>query len=189
MLRLWRQFGDALDRSGLAGWLLLLCGFGIIGVTLLAPAWLDVRQLEAQVSVLERQHQVLEMRHQNYRAFVRAVERSDPMVMQRLAMHQLNLKPAGAQPLRTGLDVEDAAMSAPPLEQWMRPTLAALPPETVAIAYPETRLVRLVTGHTRPWTLAFGGWLMLMGLLLNPQAHHAESPEEEVNVEAGESAA
>ena len=60
MFRLWRQFGDALDRSGLAGWLLLLCGFGIIGVTLLAPAWLDVRQLEAQVSVLERQHQVLE---------------------------------------------------------------------------------------------------------------------------------
>ena len=90
MFRLWRQFGDALDRSGLAGWLLLLCGFGIIGVTLLAPAWLDVRQLEAQVSVLERQHQVLEMRHQNYRAFVRAVERSDPMVMQRLAMHLLS---------------------------------------------------------------------------------------------------
>jgi hypothetical protein len=180
MLRLWRQFGDALDRSGLAGWVLLLCGFAIIGVTLLAPAWLDVRQLDAQVSVLERQHQLLEMRHQNYRAFVRAVGRSDPMIVQRLAMHQLNLRPAGAQPLRAGLEIDDAATTSQPLEQWMRPTLAALPPETVAIAYPETRLVRLVTGHTRPWTLAFGGWLMLMGLLLNPQAHiAAESDAQE----------
>ena len=177
MLRLWQQFGNVLDRSGLAGWLLLLCGFAIVAVTLLAPAWLDTQRLQAQVSVLERQHQLLEMRHQNYRAFVRAVERSDPMIIQRLAYHHLNLRPAGAKPLNNDSfgEAREAAAGSPPLDQWMRPTLAALPPQTVAIAYPDTRLVRLVTGATRPWTLAFGGWVMLMGLLLNPQAQESNA--------------
>ena len=167
MLRLWRQFGDALDRSGLAGWVLLFCGFAIMAVTLLAPAWLDVQRLSAQVSVLERQEQLLEMRHTNYQAFVRAIERSDPMIMQRLAYHHLNLKPSGASPLDQNLA---GVHSAQPIDRWMRPTLPPISDRTIAIAYPDTRLVRLVTGATRPWTLAFGGWLVLMGLMVNPGA-------------------
>jgi len=36
----------------------------------------------------------------------------------------------------------------------------------------DSKLMRLISGPSRPWVVAFGGWLLLMGLLLNPQ--HAD---------------
>ncbi len=176
MLQACKQFGDAVDRSGLAGWLLLLCGFFIVAVTALAPAWLDVKQIEAQVAVLERQQQMLEMRHINTQAFVRAIERDDPMLMQRLAWHHLNLKPVGAEPLN--LSIADNRPAPPPIEQWTRPHLGPIHPAQVAAAYPDSRLVRLTTGPNRAWTLAFGGWLILMGLLINPSQDNPDAPDE-----------
>jgi hypothetical protein len=168
MVKELKQFGDAIDRSGVAGWMLLLSGFFIVAVTVLAPAWMDLKRIEAEVAVLDRQQQTLEMRHINTQAFVRAVERDDPILMQRLVWHHLNLKPEGAEPVELSI-TQESRPSPPPIEQWVRPNLGPVDGAAAAVApYPDSRLVRLTTGPTRAWTLAFGGWLILLGLLINP---------------------
>lgn len=162
-----RQFGDALDRLDAGGWLLLLCGMVITCATALAPAYLDVKKAQAQARVMERQLQMLQSQRENYRQFTVAVERGEPQLLQRLAWHHLHLRPGKTELLDPPRD--PAKIPAPPLSQWLRPAAAALPESTMDLAYPDTQLVRLITGPTRPWVLAFGAWLILMGLLLNPR--------------------
>lgn len=165
MFRLVRQFGDLLDAIDLGGWLCVSCGVTILAVTVLAPAWLDVRQLRYERSILTRQAALLEARERNYETFVIAVERNDPMLLQRLAWRHLRLKPADADLPHpaTRIQIDNAD-----LDEWMRPTASQAIPIAAVQPLPNTKLVRLVLGPSRPWVLAFGGWLILIGLLITP---------------------
>ena len=169
MLRLWRKFGDALDALDLGGWICVACGVTIVGVTVLGPAWMDVRELRHENAVLRRQAALLDARRQNYEGFVQAVEEDDPLLLTRVAWHHLQLKPAGAQV------AEAVNVSAGPetgglrLDRWMRPVAVQLPPTEPVEPLADARLTRLIFGPSRPWVLAFGGWVLMVGLLLNPR--------------------
>lgn len=168
MAHMLNRIGDMLDRCDAAGWILLLAGVAVVSLTVLAPAWLDVRELDAQYRVMHRRERLLEMQHRGYVRLTDAVRENDPLLMQRIAQLQLNVRPAGAEPLQAFLPIADAP--APSVERWVQPWLPPIDPEALRTAYPDTRLVRLVTGPTtRPWVLAFGGWLILLGLMINPE--------------------
>lgn len=162
----WKQFANVLDRHDAAGWLLMLLGAAIVAATVLAPPWLDLQRMQKQDRVLQRRAHRIQLQQQNYHAFIRAVERADPMIIQRLAWHHLNLKPAGTHTIRPNVPVERGPI--PSVHRWVRPNLPPLPTTSEAAAIPETRLVRLLIGPPRPWVLAFGGWLVLIGLMVNP---------------------
>jgi len=170
LMELWRQFDEALDRYDVGGWLMLVSGFVIIAVTALAPAWRDVSSLEVQRRQLHRQVALLQIQEQNYHAFVRAVDRNDPLLLKRLAWDQLRQRPVGGRLLmRTTM----TGPAAPSIDRWVQP--AAMPLNTSradAMLAADSKLMRLISGPSRPWVVAFGGWLLLMGLLLNPQ--HAD---------------
>lgn len=165
------KIGDAIERSGFAGWLLLMLGVGIIALTVLLPPWLENQRLLAQNAALRREADLLQLRHQNYVAFNRAVERSDPMLMQRLAMAQLHMKPVGTEPL----DHRDVEKTSQVIDAWFAPQLPAVKVRRVGV--PDTQLTRLIMGTTRPWVLAFGGWLMLLGIMIRPQILGFDEPE------------
>src|SRR6185437_6046096 len=92
-----KNFGDLLDRWDVGGWLLLLAGMIVLSVTLLAPAYMDVRHLDAQVLVLNRQAQMLQKQHENYESFIKAVQSDEPELIERLAWHHLRLKPTDSE--------------------------------------------------------------------------------------------
>ncbi|MBI1369207.1 MAG: hypothetical protein GC162_11215 [Planctomycetes bacterium] len=170
MKRLFTQFGDFLDRIDIGGWLMLLSGFVIVSATVLTPAWRDVRALDRQRQLLDRQVTLLELEEQNYNAFVRAVQRDDPLLLERLAWHHLRLRPSGSEVVPVGSEIPARL---PSIAQWVQPQLDPLVLRDDDPTHVDSRLIRLITGPSRPWVLAFGGWLILMGLLLNPTLESA----------------
>jgi hypothetical protein len=166
MLRLLRKFGDLLDALDLGGWLCVVSGMAIVSVTVLAPAWLDVRELRYEQAILRRQAALLDARRQNYEGFVQAIERDDPMLLTRLAWHHLRLSWLEPQVVEVGQAVDGQTLR---VDEWMRPTASQLPAVEPLDPLPESRLVRLVLGPPRPWVLAMGGWLILVGLLVTPR--------------------
>lgn len=171
MMRLLHNFGDALDQIDIGGWMLLACGFVIVAATVLAPAWQDVRSLDVQRRQLQRQVTLLQIQEQNYHALVRALDRNDPQLLQRLAWTQLRQQPVGGT-LLMRLASDAPGSHAASVDQWVQP--AALPLDPVQAMHRDSllsgnsRLIRLIRGPSRPWVLAFGGWLILMSVLLNP---------------------
>lgn len=180
MLRFFGKLGALLDALDLGGWLCVVSGMLIVAVTVLAPAWLDVRELRHEQAILRRHAAMLEARRQNYEAFVEAVERDDPMLLTRLAWHHLRLKPADAQvvevantgtPLGRSEVKRQEEVRGTRLDDWMRPTASQLPAVEPIKPLPDAKLVRLVLGPPRPWVLALGAWVMLIGLLVTPRKH------------------
>lgn len=164
MFRLLQQFGDLLDRIDLAGWTLTLSGIVVVAVTVLTPAYLEVRAMEVQRAVLRHAEQRTEAHYQNYVAFHEALQNNDPLLLERLAWHHLRMRPEGSETVET---VIENPWLVPSVDQWVAPPAVELEtPE--ALELPDSTLVRLITGDARPWVLAFGAWLILMGLMINP---------------------
>lgn len=174
MFYLFRKFGDLLDALDVGGWLCLGLGASIVAVTVLAPAWKENQRLRYEQSILHRQTVLMELKSENYGNFIQAVENNDPLLLQRLAWSQLQLMPAGSEPIewiaRNPL-IRDVRV-----DPWLEPSVAQLPPVEQAFQLPDTRLVRWVTGPSRPWVMAFGGWLILLGLLVNPRRPQEPPP-------------
>ena len=166
MLRALTKFGDLLDTLDLGGWACTIAGTLIIAVTVLAPAWLDVRQLKYEHTILRRQASALDARLENYEGFVDALESDDPMLLTRLAWHHLHLKPASAEVAQGTWAPEGSGVR---IDEWMRPAAAQLPALEPVPPLPDSKLVRLLLGAARPWVLAFGGWVLLIGLLVTPR--------------------
>lgn len=173
-----KQLGDLLDRIDLGGWLLLSLGIAIVGATVLTPAWLEVQSMAAQRDMLAYQSAALKHKAEAYRELIAEIEKGEPILMQRLAWREFQLKPIAAEPV-----CEDPSVRGPRVDEWIRTTDAPPPPEpTVAYWHQDSRLLRMLTGSPRPWVLAFGGWLLMMGLLLNPMMRsHAEPGGEEAD--------
>ena len=159
-----------IDRIDLGGWLLLLLGGVIVFATVIAPADLELRRIEAQRDLLRSQADTLTAKRDNYHALIDELDRGNERVIQRLAWHQLNLKPVGSE-VADGVTLI-AAHQAASLDNWVAPDSAPLPASTLEIDYPDTYLMRLISGPPSPWVMAFGAWLMLCGVMLSPLRNH-----------------
>ena len=154
-----------LDRIDLAGWLLMLCGVVVVGSTVLIPAYLDREDLRRQNEAMAAQLQLLKKQHQAHQDFKTAITSNDSQLLKRLGWEYLNLKPA---------DAERSIMDAGRAESWKHPAAATTDLPPIPEPAPRGRaasslLIRYTTGQTtRPWVMGLGGWLILMGVLLNP---------------------
>jgi len=81
----------------LTGWLPLLGGLALLGMTLLTPEWLGWRELVWQRDMLKLQAESLETQRVSFAQFHEALEADDPVLLERLAYTQLRYKPAGTE--------------------------------------------------------------------------------------------
>jgi hypothetical protein len=145
MFRLLRQFGDLLDRIDLAGWTLTLSGMVVVAATIITPAYLEAKAIEAQCVVLRQVKHRTIAHHANYVAFSEALRDNDPVLLERLAWHHLRMQPSGAQTLDTLETLEDPWV-VPSVDKWVAPPPGQITiPE--AIDLPDSTLVRLITGE------------------------------------------
>lgn len=83
--------------TALAGWLPLLGGLTLLGMTLITPEWLGWRELVWQRDMLSLQAESLETQRASYSAFHDTLLSDDPVLLERLAFTHLRYKPAGKQ--------------------------------------------------------------------------------------------
>lgn len=96
---MFRTLTHTLERiaAPLPGWLFLLSGITLVALSLLVPAWADVREMDWQVKVMRLQAQSFEAKVDSYKEFNAALAVDDPVLLERLAYYHLRLKPVGAQ--------------------------------------------------------------------------------------------
>lgn len=187
MLTPLRHLGDLLDRIDLGGWFMMFGGFAIIAVTVLVPAWRDVSELHRQRELIAREVELLQMQQNNYVELTKAINQNDPLLLQRLAWDQLRQQPIGGQLLSHNASAIGPNQSLPTVDQWVQ---ASLPPLAMKLSEPDrliavkSKLMKLITGSSRPWVLAFGGWLILMGVLLNPGPDDGADEDGDMDVDA-----
>jgi hypothetical protein len=157
---IWNSLSDRIERIDLAGWLLLVAGAATVVIATLTPLAVDAASIRAQRDVLVAEGDRLEAELANYRAFTRAVREGDPLLLQRLAWHDLHLKPAGARVL----DGVHPMATSPrtPVEHWLREPATFDPTSPPRV---HSRLVRLTTGHYRPHLFAIGAFLAAAGVV------------------------
>lgn len=156
-----------LDRLDLGGWALVLSGGLLLGVTLLMPTYVQVIELSQQRRAAAEALANLQQRQANHEQFIAAVENSDPLLLERLAWHELHLKPAGFATL------DDATPAEPGMterfDRWLaeaRSLDAAPSPAAAGPPIPHSRLVRLTCeAPARYGMLALGAMLVGCGLL------------------------
>ncbi len=181
MFGIFRAISRGLERLDLGGWAMMLCGFAMIAAATLIPAWEELRQMTHQRDVLQTEETRLAEYNQNYQQFVQAVMANDPVLMERLARHRLNLKPRGAQLL----DSPAYAVGKPQrYEEWIIPQPAVHPPPPKPL--PGSKLVRYSTGANRPWFILAGGVLILTSLLLRLHTPTTDPDDDEDVEEATE---
>jgi hypothetical protein len=93
--------GKALERFfvNMPGWAFVLVGMSILSMAVLVPAWTDSQKLNYQHDLLKLQAKRWGEQETNYRQFAKALESNDPVVLERLAIYQLRLKPTGTAPI------------------------------------------------------------------------------------------
>ncbi len=175
------------DRSLIAelpAWMLLLSGMAILGATVLMPAWIESQYLAWQLDVMRRQTDALAQQVGAYRTFHQAVRDRDPVVLKRLAFHQLRARPSGASLLlpaersapRLPADLP-APFVRPPselertdhgsfIEAWLHQPLPRVGQEIAPFRVTATRLVRLTLGPSRLIVALFGVVCLLAALAL-----------------------
>jgi hypothetical protein len=166
-----------LDRLDLGGWALVLSGGLLLGLTLLMPTYVQVIELSHQRQAAADALANMQQRQANHEQFIAAVENSDPLLLKRLAWHELHLKPAGFATL------DDATPAEPGMterfDRWLAEARAldeTPQPDTALPPIPRSRLVRLTTETpARYWMLALGAMLIGCGLLTTVRSEGAES--------------
>ncbi len=83
--------------TALAGWLPVLAGAALLGMTLVTPEWVGWRELLWQRDMLRLQAEGLEKQRAGYSAFHEALTADDPVLLERLAYTHLRYKPADKQ--------------------------------------------------------------------------------------------
>lgn len=168
--------------NGALGWLFIVVGLAAIAAAALIPAYLDTLDLQQARAEQTIRASMLAEERARYENFYIALRDDDPVLIQRLAISELRLKPAGTEvaehaprdPLALVTDPSPAtierAMYAQPLARSIeneisRPDLKREAEITVELDRPRrTRLVVLSTGEHRPWVAGFGALMLLMGL-------------------------
>jgi len=145
----------------LPGWMFLASGLTLIGMTVLIPPWLDCRALGWQHDVMQLQTQRLVQQKRGYQHFHHALETQDPALVERLACHQLHLKPMGSHAL-----MATASDRSETIEDWLHTPLPQVGVEYPPLGLLKTRLVRLATGPMRLGLVGVG-MLCLTGALVS----------------------
>lgn len=142
------------------GWLFLIAGLAMICAAVILPVHRQLHELRQQVASLEAEEQTSLGRLKAHAAFRDLLAQEDPTLMARLAASQLNMIRRGERAVLI------ATTSDAPLTDWVDATV--LPVKSDATPYPESRLVRLVTGDKRQWVLAASAFCIFAGLVLGP---------------------
>lgn len=168
--------------GGALGWLFVLVGCAAIAAAALIPAYfetLDVKQARETETI---KAEMIADERQRYVDFHEALVDDDPVLIERLAMTELRLKPVGtevaqrdeADPLALVTEASPSAMRRAMAGQsrmrsieneLSRPDLKRQAVIDVQIDRPrDTRLILAATGEYRPLLAGFGALLVLMGL-------------------------
>lgn len=151
------------------GWLFLIAGVALVGATVLLPALDDLGEVRAQrdrALALER-HRLARL--ENHQQYLAALEREEPALVKALAATQLNKIPEDR-----ALVLEPPGMLSDPSGSIAASPLAGLEPGPLVL--PErtpvrSTLHRLTTEPgTRPWVMAAGMLLILLGVLPKSRA-------------------
>jgi len=168
--------------GGALGWLFILVGCAAIAAAALIPAYfdtLDTRQTRRAEAI---KAQMLADERQRYIDFHQALIDDDPVLIERLAMTELRLKPVGSEVARHGPSdplalvaeptpaaIQQAAAGQSQMHsienELSRPDLKRKAVIDVQIDRPrQTRLIIAATGEYRPILAGVGALLVLMGL-------------------------
>lgn len=170
MIAAWlRGVSDGIERADLGGWLPLLGGLGLIALTVLAPAYRDVQQARTQRARLNLEAVAHVEQLRRYEELIASVRRDDPIILQRLAWHELRLKPVGAEVLG-GRPADRRPRAA--YDQWVQPHRAAIASEPPLLP-PDSLADRLVNGPRRPVLLVIGAALIGYGLFTSLRPRQA----------------
>lgn len=175
------ESADAVVRGAL-GWVFILIGSAAVAAASLIPAYmdtLDTRQARKELAV---KAQMLADERQRYAYFHQALVDEDPVLIERLAISELRLKPVDMQvadrakqdPValvtRPGPQAIEQALRTRPIirsieNELSRPDLKRQAVTDVELDRPRrTRLVTAATGEHRPFVMGFGALLLMMGL-------------------------
>ncbi len=168
--------------GGLLGWLFIVVGSAAVAAAALIPGYYDTLSMQEARAVEATKARMLAEERQRYEDFHQALIDNDPVLIERLAMTELRLKPAGTElaaqteidPVAlvtdSGVDAIDHALADQPLmrsieNELSRPDLKQHATHEVELERPrETRLIQAATGENRPWVAGFGALLLMLGL-------------------------
>lgn len=168
--------------SGLTGWLFICVGCAAIAAATLIPTYIDTIGLQESRATQAIKAEALSNERQRYEDFYRALLDNDPILIERLAISELRLKPVGTQ-IAERLPRDPLALVTEPTDRAMKDALARQPltysienelsrpdlkldePEQVEFDRPrQTRLIVAATGEHRPLVAGFGALLVMLGL-------------------------
>ncbi len=169
--------------TALAGWLPVLAGGALLGMTLVTPEWMGWRELLWQRDMLVLQSEGLAEQRASYAGFADALAADDPVLLERLALTQLRYKPVGKRLLdgvgqgfgpgvvegevvavgNPGL-ANGQARSPGVIEAWLSTPQPVVGRDIEALKPMNTRLTRLTTGHSRFVLMGVGLVCLLVGL-------------------------
>ena len=167
--------------TALSGWLPLVAGMTLVGMTVITPEWLGWRELRWQRDMLALQAKGLSEQRAGYAGFYDAVMADDPVLLERLAFTQLHIKPADkrlldgvgnvwagdkAVAVGGGLTEGTAWTDQGPgeIESWLAVPLPVVGRDIATLQPMNTRLTRLTGGRSRYVLLAVGMICLLAGL-------------------------
>ena len=141
---------------------MLLAGVALVGLTLLIPTGLEVAALRRQRDAANQTLVNLQTQQGNYHHFIAAVQQRDPLLLQRLAWHELHLKPVGVRTFDDSSPAEPGQTVH--FERWLRGDDPLVTPAPSTI--PNSQLIRLTSDPApRIGMIALGGLLIACGLL------------------------
>ncbi|MGB0767123.1 MAG: hypothetical protein ACPGYV_05390 [Phycisphaeraceae bacterium] len=168
--------------GGMLGWLFILVGSAAIAAAALIPGYFETLDVQQARAIQAVKAQMLAEERQRYDDFHDALVDDDPVLIERLAMTELRLKPVGtaiaqrgpSDPLALVTDpapqaIQQALYDQPQMRsienELSRPDLKQRAVVEVAIDRPrQTRLIAAATGEYQPLLAGFGALLVLMGL-------------------------
>jgi len=147
----------------------LLVGLGLLAAVVLMPTYLENRELEWQRDLLRLQAQRMTEQDTAYRQSLNALDRGEPVLLERLAYEYLNLKPSQTTLVNQTPSSEDTEKVARRIEDWVRrplPVVGVDLPALKPLPSHKARLAHVATGRARLPMLILGAALVVLGLIL-----------------------
>lgn len=173
--------------DALPGWICVLGGCLLLGMLLIAPAYLKVRATAWERDLMALQAERLDQQREKYERFELALRSDDPVLLERLAFTELRQKPAESSLLDPGPGIMLASQveiipdtgaavayrvdhSAPgSIQAWLHVPMpvVGLGGDIAPLPVLQSYLIRISTGPHRVIALLIAVLIVVMGLLLN----------------------
>jgi hypothetical protein len=170
-----RLFGQILSLA------MLIVGVGLVTAVILMPTHLENREMEWQRQFLALQAERIGEQDKAYQQSLEALDRGEPILLERLAYEYLNLKPAETTLVDQNLRIaEDGTKETKRVEDWIRrrlPQVGVDLPPLPQLASHEARLAHVATGRARLPMLILGSALLILGLILPGPGRKSTQPD------------